>query len=154
MTADATTLPSRLPGAERSSRTSRTLALAALTQYRALHHRLGALDPEAADDRAFASGERWLLVWAGAQEWVVGEDAATRIDRLIEEIRDLEPPVGTEWLTAFPRAVAAALDRRTGDTASGQRRRFADRTARPTPRAGRDDADTDATHVPTGAGSR
>lgn len=156
MTAAATTLRPRTPGDEPSGRTSRTLALAALAQYRALHHRLGMYDPATADDRAFASGERWLLVWAGAQEWVVDDEVAARIGRLIEEIRDLEPPAGTEWLTAFPRAVAAALDRRGDPAPSGQRRRFADRTARPTPRADREDAGADAgaTHVPTGPGSR
>ena len=152
MTADATTLPPRVSGDEPSGRTSRTLALAALAQYRALHHRLGMFAPETADDRAFASGERWLLVWAGAQAWVVGKDAAARIERLIQEIRVLEPPAGTEWLTAFPRAVAAALDRRTDGAPSGERRRFADRTARPMPRPGRGDAG--ASRVPTEAGSR
>lgn len=152
MTADATTLPSRPSGDPLSARTSRSLALAALAQYRALHHRLGVFDPETADDRAFASGERWLLLWAGAEEWPVSDEATSRIERLIEEIRDLQPPDGMEWLTAFPRAVAAALDRRRNGTPSGQRRRFADRTVRPVPRPGRDDAGT--SRVPTGAGSR
>lgn len=152
MTAAATTLPPRPTGGDQSERSSRALALAALAQYRALHHRLAMVDPETADDRTFASGERWLVVWAGAQEWVVAEEQARRIERLTEEIHELEPPAGSEWLTSFPRAFAAALDRRSASLAGVQRRRFADRVARPMPRAGRDEAG--ARRQPTGAGSR
>lgn len=152
MTADATTLPPRPPGGEPTDRTSRALALSALAHYRALHHRLGLMDPDTADDRSFTSGERWLLLWAGAEEWPVTEDAARRIERLNLKIREVEPSAGPEWLTAFPRAVAAVLDRRSTSLPTTQRRRFGDRITRPMPRAGH--GDHGGSRLPTGAGSR
>ena len=96
------------------SRVTSTELLAAATS--AYNHLGGSLreavDPDMGTWQAYECGRRALAARARAQEWVVPEDAARRVEELQAALAAAPPDDALEWLDRFPHTVLEAIDRR------------------------------------------
>ena len=110
------------------SRVTSTELLAAATS--AYNHLGGSLreavDPDMGTWQAYECGRRALAARARAQEWIIPEPVARRVEELQTALAASPPDDALEWLDRFPHTVLEAIDRRhrVEGLPSTPRRRF------------------------------
>jgi len=93
--------------------TSTELLAAAASAYNHLGGSLReAVDPDMGTWQAYESGRRALAARARAQEWIVPEPVARRVEELQTALAAAPSDDALEWLDRFPHTVLEAIDRR------------------------------------------
>jgi len=93
--------------------TSTELLAAAASAYNHLGGSLReAVDPDMGTWQAYECGRRSLAARARAQEWVIPEPVAKRVEELQTALAAAPPDDALEWLDRFPHTVLDAIDRR------------------------------------------
>jgi hypothetical protein len=111
--------------------TSTELLTAAASAYDHLGGSLReAVDPDMGTWQAYESGRRALAARARAQEWIVPEPVARRVEELQAALAAAPSDDALEWLERFPHTVLEAIDRRhrVEGLPSTPRRRFGEIT--------------------------
>jgi hypothetical protein len=70
------------------------------------------IDPDMGTWQAYECGRRALAARVRAQEWVVPEPVATRVEELQAALAAAPPEDALEWLERFPHTVFEAIERR------------------------------------------
>jgi len=111
--------------------TSTELLTAAASAYDHLGGSLReAVDPDMGTWQAYESGRRALAARARAEEWIVPEPVARRVEELQAALAAAPSDDALEWLERFPHTVLEAIDRRhrVEGLPSTPRRRFGEIT--------------------------
>jgi hypothetical protein len=107
--------------------TSTELLTAAASAYNHLGGSLReAVDPDMGTWQAYECGRRALAARGRAQEWIIPEPVATRVQELQAALAAAPSHDALEWLDRFPHTVLEAIDRRSrvDSLPDAPRRRF------------------------------